>query len=226
MILKEVYSLLGVSADTHVQHQHSPTERGSSNFLQPLHSDSLLIGSPTLSPVFDSPQVSSRPLVATLPISNHNSSSGFDPPSLSQGVHLASHSSPALNQPPLGMDPTAPPSDIINLSVCIQPAHIDCLLFSWAGTIRGEQPTTIPQIMNDESHPRTLYVGNLDDTVSEELVCALFSQIGLVKGCKIIRESLLNLLVNTKRLTKGKPYMLHMLEKATSLQFMLMAPMS
>nr|CAD7198841.1 unnamed protein product [Timema douglasi] len=115
MILKEVYSLLGISADTHVQHQHSPAERDSSNFLQPLHSDSLLIGSPTLSPVFDSPQVSSRPLVATLPVSNHNSSSGFDPPSLSQGVHLASHSAPALNQPPLGMDPTAPPSDIINV---------------------------------------------------------------------------------------------------------------
>nr|CAD7198842.1 unnamed protein product [Timema douglasi] len=47
---------------------------------------------------------------------------------------------------------------------------------------------TLSQIMNDESHPRTLYVGNLDDTVSEELVCALFSQIGSVKGCKIIRE--------------------------------------
>nr|CAD7455681.1 unnamed protein product [Timema tahoe] len=114
MILKEVYSLLGISADTNVQHQHSPIERGSSNFWQPLHSDSLLIGSPTLSPVFDSPKVSGQPLVATLPISNHNSS-GFDLPSLSQGVHLASNSAPALNQPPLGMDPTAPPSDIINV---------------------------------------------------------------------------------------------------------------
>ncbi|XP_021938861.1 nucleolysin TIAR-like isoform X1 [Zootermopsis nevadensis] len=44
------------------------------------------------------------------------------------------------------------------------------------------------QIMSEESHPRTLYVGNLDASVSEDLVCALFSQIGPVKGCKIIRE--------------------------------------
>ncbi|XP_046992285.1 nucleolysin TIAR [Schistocerca americana] len=42
--------------------------------------------------------------------------------------------------------------------------------------------------MSDESHPRTLYVGNLDASVSEDLLCALFSQIGPVKGCKIIRE--------------------------------------
>ncbi|GLH03209.1 Nucleolysin TIAR [Gryllus bimaculatus] len=45
------------------------------------------------------------------------------------------------------------------------------------------------EIMSEESHPRTLYVGNLDASVSEDLVCALFSQIGPVKGCKIIRES-------------------------------------
>ncbi|XP_071447806.1 nucleolysin TIAR-like [Hetaerina americana] len=44
------------------------------------------------------------------------------------------------------------------------------------------------QIMNEESHPRTLYVGNLDASVSEELICALFTQIGPVKGSKIIRE--------------------------------------
>lgn len=42
--------------------------------------------------------------------------------------------------------------------------------------------------MSEESSPRTLYVGNLDATVSEDLLCALFSQIGQVKGCKIIRE--------------------------------------
>lgn len=42
--------------------------------------------------------------------------------------------------------------------------------------------------MSEESNPRTLYVGNLDTSVSEELLCALFSQIGAVKGCKIIRE--------------------------------------
>lgn len=42
--------------------------------------------------------------------------------------------------------------------------------------------------MSDESNPTTLYVGNLDHSVSEELLCALFSQIGTVKGCKVIRE--------------------------------------
>jgi RNA recognition motif-containing protein len=36
--------------------------------------------------------------------------------------------------------------------------------------------------------PRTLYVGNLDISVTEDLIMALFSQIGPVKGCKIIRE--------------------------------------
>lgn len=43
--------------------------------------------------------------------------------------------------------------------------------------------------LSEESNPRTLYVGNLDITVSEDLLCALFSQIGQVKGCKIIREA-------------------------------------
>ncbi|XP_014243625.1 nucleolysin TIAR [Cimex lectularius] len=42
--------------------------------------------------------------------------------------------------------------------------------------------------MSEESNPTTLYVGNLDHSVSEELLCALFSQIGPVKGCKVIRE--------------------------------------
>nr|CAD7437839.1 unnamed protein product [Timema bartmani] len=45
-----------------------------------------------------------------------------------------------------------------------------------------------PQKHYSEEPELELYVGNLDDTVSEELVCALFSQIGSVKGCKIIRE--------------------------------------
>ena len=36
--------------------------------------------------------------------------------------------------------------------------------------------------------PKTLYVGNLDLSVTEELMLALFGQIGPVKGCKIIRE--------------------------------------
>lgn len=42
--------------------------------------------------------------------------------------------------------------------------------------------------MSDESMPKTLYVGNLDVSVQEDLLCTLFSQIGPVKGCKIIRE--------------------------------------
>lgn len=40
----------------------------------------------------------------------------------------------------------------------------------------------------DESYPKTLYVGNLDHTVSEDLLIALFGQMGTVKSCKIIRE--------------------------------------
>ncbi|XP_055714935.1 nucleolysin TIAR-like [Phlebotomus papatasi] len=40
----------------------------------------------------------------------------------------------------------------------------------------------------DESQPKTLYVGNLDNSVSEELLWSLFAQIGMVKNCKIIRE--------------------------------------
>nr|XP_040565401.1 nucleolysin TIA-1-like [Lepeophtheirus salmonis] len=39
-----------------------------------------------------------------------------------------------------------------------------------------------------EDGPRTLYVGNLDVAVTEDLVLALFGQLGAVKGCKIIRE--------------------------------------
>ncbi|XP_037947804.1 nucleolysin TIAR-like [Teleopsis dalmanni] len=40
----------------------------------------------------------------------------------------------------------------------------------------------------DDSQPKTLYVGNLDASVSEELLIALFSSMGPVKNCKIIRE--------------------------------------
>jgi len=39
-----------------------------------------------------------------------------------------------------------------------------------------------------EAFPRTLYVGNLDPSVTEELIVVLFGQIGTVKGCKIIHE--------------------------------------
>ncbi|XP_037047781.1 nucleolysin TIAR [Bradysia coprophila] len=41
----------------------------------------------------------------------------------------------------------------------------------------------------EDTFPKTLYVGNLDHSVSEELLCALFGQMGTVKGCKIFRES-------------------------------------
>ena len=43
--------------------------------------------------------------------------------------------------------------------------------------------------MSDESNPKTLYVGNLDHSVTEELLCALFGKMGTVKSCKIIREA-------------------------------------
>lgn len=38
-------------------------------------------------------------------------------------------------------------------------------------------------------HQRTLYVGNLDNTVTEDLLVTLFSKIGHCMGCKIIREA-------------------------------------
>lgn len=43
--------------------------------------------------------------------------------------------------------------------------------------------------MSDESYPKTLYVGNLDQSVTENLLIALFGQIGMVRNCKIIRET-------------------------------------
>ncbi|XP_041370690.1 nucleolysin TIA-1-like isoform X3 [Gigantopelta aegis] len=43
-------------------------------------------------------------------------------------------------------------------------------------------------MLSEESHPRTLYVGNLDPSVSETLILALFGQMGPCKSCKIISE--------------------------------------
>ncbi len=40
----------------------------------------------------------------------------------------------------------------------------------------------------DSDGTKTLYVGNLHPSVTEELMLTLFGQIGPVKGCKIIRE--------------------------------------
>ncbi|BFY98558.1 hypothetical protein BsWGS_01599 [Bradybaena similaris] len=44
------------------------------------------------------------------------------------------------------------------------------------------------QNMFDEYNPRTLYVGNLSERVTEEFLLALFGQIGPCKCCKIIHE--------------------------------------
>lgn len=41
----------------------------------------------------------------------------------------------------------------------------------------------------ESSGNTTLYVGNLDHSVTEELICTLFSQMGPVKSCKVIRDS-------------------------------------
>ncbi|XP_068597060.1 nucleolysin TIAR [Brachionichthys hirsutus] len=42
--------------------------------------------------------------------------------------------------------------------------------------------------MDDESHPKTLYVGNLSRDVTEILVLQLFTQIGPCKSCKMITD--------------------------------------
>lgn len=42
--------------------------------------------------------------------------------------------------------------------------------------------------MVEEIEPTTLYVGGLDHSVSHDLLCTLFSQIGPVVGCKVLRE--------------------------------------
>ncbi|KAG7229938.1 hypothetical protein INR49_009658 [Caranx melampygus] len=42
--------------------------------------------------------------------------------------------------------------------------------------------------MDDESHPKTLYVGNLSRDVTEILILQLFTQIGPCRSCKMITE--------------------------------------
>ncbi|XP_036367567.1 nucleolysin TIAR isoform X1 [Octopus sinensis] len=44
------------------------------------------------------------------------------------------------------------------------------------------------QMPGEESQPRTLYVGNLDPSVDENFILALFTQMGPCKSCKIIHE--------------------------------------
>ncbi|KAA0717963.1 Nucleolysin TIAR TIA-1-related protein [Triplophysa tibetana] len=46
--------------------------------------------------------------------------------------------------------------------------------------------------MEDESHPKTLYVGNLSRDVTENLILQLFTQIGPCKSCKMITEQTSN----------------------------------
>ncbi|XP_055951232.1 nucleolysin TIAR-like isoform X3 [Argiope bruennichi] len=60
-------------------------------------------------------------------------------------------------------------------------AHASASFVKYDSAMSNKEPS-------NESHPRTLYVGNLDPTVTEELILALFGQIGPVKGCKIIQE--------------------------------------
>uniref|UniRef100_A0A673AQ73 Nucleolysin TIAR n=1 Tax=Sphaeramia orbicularis TaxID=375764 RepID=A0A673AQ73_9TELE len=54
--------------------------------------------------------------------------------------------------------------------------------------------------MDDESHPKTLYVGNLSRDVTEILILQLFTQIGPCKSCKMITE------VNFSKHTSNDPY--------------------
>uniref|UniRef100_A0A8D3C914 TIA1 cytotoxic granule-associated RNA binding protein-like 1 n=1 Tax=Scophthalmus maximus TaxID=52904 RepID=A0A8D3C914_SCOMX len=42
--------------------------------------------------------------------------------------------------------------------------------------------------MDDDSYPKTLYVGNLSRDVTEILILQLFTQIGPCKSCKMITE--------------------------------------
>ncbi|XP_051935336.1 nucleolysin TIAR isoform X4 [Hippocampus zosterae] len=46
--------------------------------------------------------------------------------------------------------------------------------------------------MDDDSYPRTLYVGNLSRDVTEILILQLFTQIGPCKSCKMITEHTTN----------------------------------
>uniref|UniRef100_A0A915I934 RRM domain-containing protein n=1 Tax=Romanomermis culicivorax TaxID=13658 RepID=A0A915I934_ROMCU len=41
----------------------------------------------------------------------------------------------------------------------------------------------------DEFHPRTLYVGNLDPSVSEDFLLSIFAAMGTINKCKIIYET-------------------------------------
>lgn len=50
------------------------------------------------------------------------------------------------------------------------------------------QPHAYLNASSTDSAGKTLYVGNLDPQITEDLILALFSQIGAVSTCKIIHE--------------------------------------
>lgn len=54
-----------------------------------------------------------------------------------------------------------------------------------SNVINGQQHGLLA---NESSSAKTLYVGNLDPQITEDLIMALFSQMGVVSNCKIIQE--------------------------------------
>lgn len=54
-----------------------------------------------------------------------------------------------------------------------------------SNAINGQQHGLLS---NESSSAKTLYVGNLDPQITEDLIMALFSQMGVVSNCKIIQE--------------------------------------
>ncbi|KRZ44555.1 Nucleolysin TIAR, partial [Trichinella pseudospiralis] len=69
-----------------------------------------------------------------------------------------------------------------------------CIAMSYLGNYPSGYSGAYGEFFNtgesiDEFNPRTLYVGNLDATISEEFLLSLFSHIGGVSKCKIIHET-------------------------------------
>lgn len=56
------------------------------------------------------------------------------------------------------------------------------------GSSSSASSMTGDQSSSNGHQPKTLYVGNLDPSVSEELLIQIFSQMGNIMGCKIIHE--------------------------------------
>ncbi|KRZ44553.1 Nucleolysin TIAR, partial [Trichinella pseudospiralis] len=91
-----------------------------------------------------------------------------------------------------------------------------CIAMSYLGNYPSGYSGAYGEFFNtgesiDEFNPRTLYVGNLDATISEEFLLSLFSHIGGVSKCKIIHEGITEGWKNTAndfltRLTASDPY--------------------